>query len=366
LSSFNLFKACDKNVLGYTDKNIVTSYYLSNTIIMASTKHPLSGKIALVTGATRGIGKGIALQLAEAGAFVYVTGRTLKPKEEGAGGSLAETTEEMKARGLGVGGGEGVLCDHAKDEDVTKLFEKIKSEQNGRLDILINNAFAGVNAISSQMGVPFWEQKPSTWDDINGVGLRNHYLCTVLAAQMMVPRKSGLILTVSSVGGLRYLFNVPYGVGKEAKDRMMKDCSIELKKKGVTCISLWPGAVRTEQVMYNIEHGGFQAGQSHGGIDATKMRQMFENGESTEFSGKCVVALATDPSLMKKTGRVLSNGDLASEYGLYDANGSQPMSIRSVKSGLLLLGGAFGVIANFIPAWVKIPCWIMHLAGNKF
>jgi len=337
---------------------------------MASNKlQPLAGKVALVTGATRGIGKGIALQLCEAGALVYVTGRTLKPKGDGCGGSLQETIEEMRVRGAGVGRGEGVQCDHGNDDDVAKLFEQIDRENDGRLDILVNNAYAAVNTIATCMGVPFYEQPLSTWDTVNNVGLRNHYLCAVRAAKLMVPRGSGLIVNISSFGGLRYLFNIPYGVGKEACDRMMKDCSVELKKAGVACISLWPGAVKTEQIMYNIDQGKFggqDAPKGFGDFKSEAMVKAFENGETTEFAGKCLVALAADPALMTKTGRILLTSELAVEYGLYDIDGRQPASIRSIKTGLDHLGGVFSVIAMFIPSWIKIPYWLLHLGGNKF
>lgn len=336
---------------------------------MASTQ-PLVGKVALVTGATRGIGKGIALQLCQAGAFVYVTGRTLKPKGDGCGGSLQETVEEMNARGAGVGKAEGVQCDHSKDEDVVKLFEKISGDHEGQLDILVNNAYSAVNVIAEQLGVPFYNQPLSTWDAVNNVGLRNHYLCTVMGAKLMVTRGSGLIVNISSFGGLRYLFNIPYGVGKEACDRMMKDCAIELKKSGVACISLWPGAVKTEQVMYNIDQGKFGASdgatKGFGDVKTKDMVKAFENGESTEFAGMCLVALVADPGIMTKSGRILMTAELACEYDLCDINGKRPLSMRSISTGLELLGGVFAVVAKFIPSWVKIPYWVLHLGGNKF
>lgn len=338
---------------------------------MASAKtYPLLGKVALVTGATRGIGKGIALQLCQAGALVYVTGRTLKPKGHGCGGSLQETVMEMNMRGAGVGKAEGIQCDHSKDEEVVKLFKKITADNDGRLDILVNNAYSAVNVIAEQLGVPFYNQPLSTWDSVNNVGLRNHYLCTVMAAKLMVARGSGLIVNVSSFGGLRYLFNIPYGVGKEACDRMMVDCSVELKKPGVACISLWPGAVKTEQIMYNLDQGKFGANegssQGFGDLKAKDMAKAFENGESTEFAGKCLVALAADPNIMAKTGRILMTAELACEYDLYDDDGKRPMSIRSINTGLELLGGVFSVVAKFIPSWVKIPYWVLYLGGYKF
>ena len=151
------------------------------------TNQDLTGKIALVTGATRGIGKGIALQLGEAGATVYITGRTLKSKP-GSFGSLEDTANEIRARG---GKCIPLQVDHENDDQIAKLFEQIDTEQNGRLDILINNAYKGVNSIFENSSLKFWEVKPEIWDDINNVGLRNHYICTVYAARLMVPRKQG-------------------------------------------------------------------------------------------------------------------------------------------------------------------------------
>ena len=173
----------------------------------------LAGKVCIVTGATRGIGKGIALQLGENGAKVYITGRTLDPpKGSVVGGSLKDTAAEIEARG---GKCIPVVCDHMKDDDVERLFEQVKRENDGQLDILVNNAYSAVNAIFSNMGVKFWETPVSMWDTVNAVGLRNHYICSVYACRMMVPRKQGLIVNVSSVGGLRYLLTWHMVSGKK-------------------------------------------------------------------------------------------------------------------------------------------------------
>lgn len=187
----------------------------------------LSGSVCIVTGASRGIGRGIALQLGEAGATVYITGRKLTDSQgDSTTGTLTATASEVESRG---GKCIPVQCDHSKDEEIAALFEKVKTEQNGRLDILVNNAYAAVQAISEYMGKPFWEQPLSMWDTVNNVGLRNHYMCTVYAAKMMVPRKSGLIVNISSAGGLAYLFNVAYGIGKEAVSPCCQNilCDIE-------------------------------------------------------------------------------------------------------------------------------------------
>ncbi|XP_072107042.1 dehydrogenase/reductase SDR family member 1-like, partial [Mobula birostris] len=165
----------------------------------------LLGHICIVTGASRGIGKGIALQLGEAGATVYITGRSMD--------TLQQAAKEVEARG---GKCVPVVCDSGKEEEVSSLFGRVKQEQDGRLDILVNNAYSGVQAIFENRRTKFWEMPPSVWDDINNVGLRGHYMCSVYGARMMVEAGRGLIVVISSMGGLRYAFSVPYGVGKAA------------------------------------------------------------------------------------------------------------------------------------------------------
>jgi len=321
----------------------------------------LRGKVALVTGGTRGIGKGIALELAAAGATVYVTGRTKERRNDNVGGSLDETVEEIEAAG---GVGIGVICDHSKDEEVKALFERLVSEA-GRLDILVNNAYAAVNAIGKFAGKNFWEEPEWMWDCVNNVGLRNHYLCTYHAAKLlMVPRGSGLIVNVSSYGGIKYVFNAAYGVGKAAMDRMAADCGSELRCHGVTMISLMPGAVRTEEIMAKIKSG-------EGGLGSTPdMRERFLQGETTQFPGRCIVALAQDPHLLTRSGKILLTCDLADEYGLRDVDGRQPANIRSLKGILntpwMKIPGILKALSWFIPSFIKIPKWLLHLASNKF
>ncbi|XP_033753664.1 dehydrogenase/reductase SDR family member 1-like [Pecten maximus] len=227
---------------------------------MATAGGKLAGKVCIVTGATRGIGKGIALQLGEAGATLYITGRTLvSTKESVVGGSLTDTAREIEERG---GKCIPVQCDHTKDEDIQQLFDKVKREQDGQLDVLVNNAYSAVKTIFDNLSVPFWELPMDMWDTANNVGLRNHYLCTVHAARMMVPRKKGLIINISSLGGITYIFNVPYGIGKEACDRMAADCAKELKKHNVAMISLWPGPVRTERINLFLNQSSSNIGAS--------------------------------------------------------------------------------------------------------
>jgi len=306
----------------------------------------LSGKVCIVTGGSQGIGKGIALQLGEAGAIVYITGRNKA--------NLEKAAQEVKERGAQKS--IPLQVDHSKDEEVKKLFETVKNEQKGQLDILVNNAYAGVNMIMENMGKSFWESNPfEVWDCINGVGLRNHYCCTAIASRIMTENKTGLIINVSSGGGLRYLFNVAYGVGKAACDRMAADCAIELKKHNVAMVSLWPGAVKTEKVQEQV----LDNKDAH-----EKSKKVWEGGESIEFSGKAITRLANDDQLMKKTGKILLTSHLATEYDFVDVDGTTPKDFTSVK--YLMAASGHTWIAALVPSFVRIPLWVVHFGSNKF
>uniref|UniRef100_A0A8R1HS01 Dehydrogenase/reductase SDR family member 1 n=1 Tax=Caenorhabditis japonica TaxID=281687 RepID=A0A8R1HS01_CAEJA len=316
----------------------------------------LAGKIAIVTGASRGIGRGIALQLGEAGATVYITGR--KPEqslnsEHGLTG-LEETAEEITKRG---GKGIARFVDHANMDEVKNFFEAVEQDHQGQLDILINNAYQAVTAISENMGKPFYETDPFIWDTVNNVGLRNHYFCSVYASRIMVQRNKGLIVNVSSGGGLRYLFNVAYGVGKQALDRLSADMAVELAKKNVCVVSIWPGPVRTELVdkMFKNPDGTPKEG--------VKNAMVFANGETVEYPGRAVVALAADPRRMDKTGRILITEDLGREYGFVDIDGVTPPNMRSVSFILQHLG--WNTTANIVPNWVKLPGWCIWAGTSR-
>ncbi|KHN84377.1 Dehydrogenase/reductase SDR family member 1 [Toxocara canis] len=314
----------------------------------------LSGKIALVTGASRGIGRGIALQLGEAGATVYITGREPKhalDAERGDLPTLEATANEITKRG---GKGIAIYVDHSDMGQVEKLFARLKTETDGQLDILVNNAYSAVQALCDVNGKTFWEMDASIWDEVNNVGLRNHYYCCVYAARMMVPRKRGLIVNISSVGGLTYLFNVAYGVGKCAVDRMAADMANELRTENVAIVSLWPGAVRTELFKKVVDSGKYDNSSDP---QVRKMRKFLEEGESTEFAGKAVVTLAKDTNIMKKSGRVLIAADLGLDYKFTDIDGRQPPSLRSAKA-LLDIGG-YSKIGDYLPNWLRIPGWLM-------
>jgi dehydrogenase/reductase SDR family protein 1 len=264
----------------------------------------LRGQIALVTGASRGIGKGIALELGAAGATVYVTGRTLDDSGAPLPGTIGATADEVTSLG---GKGIPVRCDHSSDAEIEALFERVKSEQ-GRVDILVNNVFT-VPAEPIFEG-KFWDYPVSLWDDLIHVGCRGHYVASHAVAPMMVEQRSGLIVNISSFAGATYIFNVPYGVGKAAVDRMAKDMAVELAPFDVTCVSLWPGVVRTELLVKSHSEGGVPFA--------------IENGESPRFSGRAVVAVASDPKRIERTGQVLICYELGREYGFTDIDGRQP------------------------------------------
>merc|ERR1712062_286629 len=287
-----------------------------------SFKMALTGKVCIVTGASKGIGRGIAVQLGQAGATVYITGRSVD--------KLQECAQEIEKRG---GKAVPVATDHSKDDDVKALFERVKSENDGRLD--------------------FWIEDPvNQWDCINGVGLRNHFICTTYAARMMVEHKDGLIVNLSSVGGLQYLFNVCYGVGKAAKDRMAADCAHELKKSNVTMISLWPGPVKTEYIEENV----LTASDNEAG-------KVFEDAETVEFAGQAIVNLAADSKRIEKTGKIHLVCDLAQEYGFTDDDGD----VHDVRAlSYVLKRKGYTWLPSIVPSFVRVPLTLMHLTSNKF
>jgi len=268
----------------------------------------LDGKVAVVTGASRGIGKGIALELGVAGATVYVTGRTVDEAGSPLPGTVGATAEEVTQLG---GHGIAVPCDHGEDEQIEALFARVREEQ-GRIDILVNNVFTAPG--QSIFGGSFWDHPTSLWDDLFHVGCRAHYIASHAVAPMMVERKDGLIINISSFAGAAYVFNVVYGVGKAAVDRMAKDMAVELAPHQVTCVSFWPGVVRTERMEEMVK------------TDAVPFT--IDKAETPRFTGRGVVALATDPKRLEKTGQALIVYEMAREYGFRDVDGNLPGELK--------------------------------------
>jgi dehydrogenase/reductase SDR family protein 1 len=266
----------------------------------------LAGKVAIVTGASRGIGKGCALELGAAGAIVYVTGRSTSESDHPLPGTVGATAQEIDALG---GTGIAVALDHRDDDAVEALFARVLDE-HGRVDVLVNNAFIVTAELTS--GRPFWEVAISNWDDMIDVGTRSAYVASVFAARAMVAARSGLIANISSSGAEEYAWQVAYGVGKCALDRVTADTAIELAPHSVTVVSLWPGFVRTERIDM-----GVAAGLLPDSLDLS-------TSESPRFTGRAVVALATDPAVARFTGRAVSSRDLADHYGFTDVDGRLP------------------------------------------
>ncbi|CAK8672212.1 unnamed protein product [Clavelina lepadiformis] len=280
----------------------------------------LTGKVCLVTGASKGIGRGIALQLISCGATCYITGRDLTTLQDVKG-----ETEERGSSGKCV----PVQCDHSNEENTKKVFKKIASEQNGQLDLLVNNAYAAVSHVFGKSDVNFWDQDIAAWDLVNNVGLRNHYICSVYAARMMVPKRKGLIVNISSVGGKLFLFMPPYGIGKAANDRMAKDCAVELEKYNIAFVSLWPGMVQTEFITEFTESGDLGLRNAM----KTECKRIKNSSETTEFPGKGIAHMLADKTILKKTGQILLTTDLADEYNFKDVNDKTIMK----KTGQILL-----------------------------
>lgn len=274
----------------------------------------LAGRVAVVTGASRGIGKGVALELGAAGATVYVTGRTVEPGGF-LPGTVSATAEEVTALG---GTGVAVACDHGDDEAVAALFDRVRDER-GRLDVLVNNVFSSPDA-AGWLGKRFWEAPVRAWDQTIDIGLRSHYVAAVLGAPLLLAAGSGLIVNISSPGAVRYMHNVAYGVGKAALDRMTADMAHELRDARVAVVSLWPGIVHTE--LLDLVPAG---------PDGRKVLTLPGEGEfdladaeSPRFAGRAVAALAADPGVMARSGRAWPVAELAGDYGFTDLDGRVP------------------------------------------
>jgi len=273
----------------------------------------LNGKVAVVTGASRGIGKGIALALAEQGATLYVTGRTAQPGSHPLPGTLAETVAMVEARG---GRGIAVQLDMRDDDRIGKLFDQVKAEQ-GRLDILVNNAMAIPPEMTERIG--FWEKPLSNWE-IFDTGVRGAYVAAWHAARIMVPQGSGLIVALSGYIGVTYTYDTIFGTTKTATDRMARDMAIELKPHHVASLSLWQGFTYTERAKENLKTVPGMAGQLNTAV-----------GSSPEFPGRVIAALAADRALMEKTGGTFINAELAQAYGITDIDGRVILSLRAER-----------------------------------
>jgi NAD(P)-dependent dehydrogenase (short-subunit alcohol dehydrogenase family) len=266
----------------------------------------LRGKVAVVTGASRGAGRGIASTLGEAGATVYVTGRSVRGASttENLPGTIEETAEMVTARG---GTGIAVRCDHTVDSDVRDLFERVHREQ-GRIDVLVNNAWGGYEHHDYRtFGAPFHEQPLYRWNGMFTAGLRAALVASYFAVPVMLRQRHGLIVSITAWDRDKYLVNVFYDVAKNAINRMTFAMARDLGPFNIAAVALAPGFMRTERVAASFEAAG--------------NKDYLNFTESPEYAGRAVVALASDQHVLEKSGKVLAVGDLAEEYGFTDIDG---------------------------------------------
>jgi NAD(P)-dependent dehydrogenase (short-subunit alcohol dehydrogenase family) len=270
----------------------------------------VAGGVAVVTGASRGGGRAIAVALGELGMTVYVTGRSARggDRTEDLPGTIEDTAEAVDAAG---GQGVPVRVDHTVDAEVEALFARVLAE-TGHLDLLVNNAWGGYEGYGSDFDAPFWEQPLRRWDAMFTAGVRAAYVASRLAAPLMVERRAGLIVsTLAWVDGA-YMGSVPYDTAKAAVARMAFGMAHDLRRHGVAALAVAPGFMRTERVL------------------AVHARAPFDLGgtESPAYLGRAVAALAADPDVLERSGQVLTAGDLARVYGFTDVDGRQPEPFR--------------------------------------
>lgn len=284
---------------------------------------PLQGRIAIVTGASRGAGRGIAMELGAAGATVYVTGRSTRAQPAATYANILSlsglsqlpgTIEDTANEVTGLGGrGVAVRCDHTNEADVAALFARVVGE-HGRIDLLVNNAWGAHEVFDGKFDAPFWEHPLGQWDAMFNRGVRNHLLASRYAAPIMVKQQQGLIVTTTFWDRDRYLSgNLVYDLAKATMNRLAFGIAQELRVHNVASVAVSPGWMRTEFVL-----AGHKTDEAH-----WRERPELARTESPRYLGRAVAALAADPHVMEETGKVLRVADLARAYGFADVDGRQ-------------------------------------------
>lgn len=267
--------------------------------------------IAVVTGASRGAGAGIAAALGSHGCTVYLTGRTTRGDEGSPPGTINDTAERVTANG---GEGIAVQVNHANDDEVKALFDTI-ARDHGKIDILVNNAAVIRDEMMGR--TKFWEEPLNVIDTLD-VGVRSSYVATVYAAPLMLPHGKGLVAFTSSSGAAHYAFGPAYGVPKAAVDKMAADMAFDFKKFGIAAISIWMGSLLTDRVRDIVASS------------PEKLGHILDTAETPELTGHLIWALYNDPDLMNVSGRTLIGAELASIYGIADEGGRHPPSCREL------------------------------------
>lgn len=271
------------------------------------TKRP----VAVVTGASRGAGAGIAHALGSHGCTVYVTGRSEDHGDSALDGTIHKTAELVTAAG---GEGIAVRVDHSDDDQVKALFDRIAEEQ-GRVDILVNNAAIIRDEMMGR--TKFWEEPLNVLDTLD-VGVRSSYVATVLCAPLMLPQRNGLVVFTSSSGAVHYAFGPAYGVPKAGVDKMAADMAVDFREFNIAAVSIWMGSLLTQRVRAIIA------------AKPDKFGHILDTAETPELTGHVIWALFNDPDLMESSGQTLIGAELASKYGITDEDGRQPPSYRTM------------------------------------
>ncbi|MET3860545.1 dehydrogenase/reductase SDR family protein 1 [Dietzia sp. 2505] len=266
----------------------------------------MTARVALVTGASRGVGKGVATALADAGWTVYVTGRS---------------AERLQATVDAASGASGRVlpleCDHGRDDEIVAVVARIVAD-TGRLDLLVNNVWTNPKGFMGFTG-KFWERPAGDWDALMGIGLRAHYVASCEAAKVMVPQGSGLMVNISSFGSRSPFHTVLYGMSKTALDKMASDMAHELAGTGVSTLSLWLGLIRTELILSlgMDDFNGFP----------------LDRAEDPTFVGRVIAALAEDPALPTLSGSTIITAEYGREHGVTNDDGEVPLSHRGAFGG---------------------------------
>jgi len=269
--------------------------------------------VAVVTGGSRGAGRGIAIALGSHGYTVYVTGRTQRSGESSLGGTIHDTAAAVTAAG---GKGVAVRVDHRDDAETAALFDRVRKDE-GRLDLLVNNAALIHDEL--QRPVPFWEKPLSASVDLLDVGLRSSLVASYYAAPLLVETGRGLVVFTSAPGAVRYQYGAAYGAHKASLDKFAADMAVDFRPFGVTAVSIWMGAVLTERLQRIIDSG-------------PELGYLADIAETPEFTGHVIAALAADPGALAMSGRTLIGAELARQYGISDAGGRRPPSVRDLMS----------------------------------
>ncbi|MGZ0050593.1 SDR family oxidoreductase [Brevibacillus gelatini] len=275
----------------------------------------LQGKVAVVAGGTRGAGRGIAIGLGEAGATVYVTGRSVRGQQSDLARpeTIEETAELVTASG---GVGIAVRVDHSQEDEVKALFERVKAEQNGQLDILVNDIWGGEKLTA--WGKTFWEHSLADGLLMQQRAVHTHMITSYYAAPLMVEQKKGLIIEITDGIDYRYRENLYYSLAKISVIHLAQAMAEDLRPHGVTALALTPGFLRSEEMLdyFGVTEETWR--------EAVRKEPHFIMSETPTYIGRAVAALAADPAVAEKAGQALSTWGLSDEYPFVDRDGSRP------------------------------------------